>query len=173
MSKAGMRFRNTKGRFRLEEIWANADEIGGAIRKMERNYPSLKEKLFVITEGPYDYEFYSRFFNREVPDEKRNSFIGIVDRDFSFFHENSGNDPGNIFMTDSHDIETMIISEKVIERVLNRYERGSAGGNFQRKTNEGIRDGNILRRLIECSRLIGLSLYINRLLEKIWPQYDF
>lgn len=43
MSKAGMRFRNTKGRFRLEEIWANADEIGGAIRKMERNYPSLKE----------------------------------------------------------------------------------------------------------------------------------
>ncbi len=184
MSKAGMRFRNNKGKFRLEEIWANADEIGGAIRKMEKNYPSLKEKLFVITEGPYDYEFYSRFFNREtceirfanskknviriidnllgeIPDEKQESFIGIVDRDFSFFYENCRNDPANIFMTDSHDLETMIISEKIIERVLNRYEKSSVGGNFQRKANVGIRDGNLLRRLIECSRLIGLSLYIN------------
>lgn len=184
MNKTGRRFGRTRDNFRLEDIWADPEEIGGTILKMERNYPSMQKKVFIITEGPYDYEFYSRFFNSEkceirfanskknvisiigslldkIPGGAPGSVLGIVDRDFSLFDEQEDCNHENIFMTDTHDIETMIISDETINRVLEYYKKNSAGGGFQRKTLMALREGSMLSRLIECSRLIGLSLYIN------------
>jgi len=184
MNKTGRRFGRAGANLRLEEIWADPEEIGGTIRKMERNYPSLQKKVFIITEGPYDYEFYSRFFNSEkceirfansrknvisviksllkkIPGEAPGSVIGIVDRDFSFFTGPEGENYENVFMTDSHDIETMIISDEMIEKVLEYYERKSSAGRFRRNTLMAIRQGSMLSRLIECSRLVGLSLFVN------------
>lgn len=171
--------------YRLEEIWADPEEIGGTIMKMERNYPGLKSKIFILTEGPGDYEFYSRFFNCELSEirfanSKENvikiidslsdtlkedadsSVIGIVDRDFSFFMPDGTEERENVFMTDTHDIETMIISDELIGRVLEYYKKRSAGGEFQRNMTLGLRKESILSSIVRCSVLIGLSLYVNQ-----------
>ncbi|MBN2733365.1 MAG: DUF4435 domain-containing protein [Methanomicrobiaceae archaeon] len=184
MAKIGRRFGRTTNNYRLEDIWADPEEIGGTIQKMERNYPSLRKKIFIITEGPYDYEFYSRFFNpnlceirfansrknvitlitailADMPEKAQDYIIGIVDRDFSFFEEKSNSGLKNLFMTDTHDIETMIISDEIIKKVLDYYAKISAGGAFQRNNLAVLREGSMLNRLIECARLIGLSLYVN------------
>lgn len=188
------RFGKTANNYKLEDIWADSEEISGTIQKMETNYPTLKKKIFVITEGPYDYEFYSRFFsgdiceirfanskknvisilnkiNENMPNKASDSIIGIVDRDFSFFTNNceqkmeSKNDPSffieNLFMTDTHDIETMIISEDLIKKILDYYKTRTAGGSFQRSMLSAVRQKDILTQLVESCRLLGLSLYVN------------
>ena len=194
MVKGKKRFGKTSGNYRLEDIWADAEEIGGAIQKMEKNYPQLKDRIFVITEGPYDYEFFSRFFLKEIceiriansknnvikiiknvnensKEKASDLIIGIVDRDFSFFtkscpmeySENSDSDCviENLFMTDTHDIETMIISEELIKKVLDYYRKRSAGGDFQRSMLSSIRENDTLTQLIRCCRLLGLCLFVN------------
>ncbi|MBP2134125.1 hypothetical protein J2128_002091 [Methanomicrobium sp. W14] len=188
------RFGKCSGNYRLEDIWADADEISGAIRKMEKNYPTLSRKIFIITEGPYDYEFYSRFFSGDlceirIANSKKNvisvvnsilseisgnasdSVIGIIDRDFSFFEDSEetnitnedgeGSRPENLFLTDTHDIETMIVSNDLIKRVLDHYATNSAGKSFQRSMLDAVRGGDILSKLVECCSFIGFSLYIN------------
>ncbi|UUX93249.1 DUF4435 domain-containing protein [Methanoplanus endosymbiosus] len=171
--------------YRLEDIWADPEEIGGTIMKMEKNYPGLKSRVFILTEGPGDYEFYSRFFNGEISEirfanSKDNvikilddlsatlkegtgsSVIGIVDRDFSFFIPDGTEGRENLFMTDTHDIETMIISDELIGKVLEYYKKRSAGGEFQRSMIDSLRKESILSSLVRCSVLIGLSLYVNQ-----------
>ena len=170
--------------YRLEDIWADPEEIGGTIMKMERNYPGLKSKVFILTEGPGDYEFYSRFFNCELSEirfanskenvikilddlsvtlkkEAGSPVIGIVDRDFSFFMPEA-DERENLFMTDTHDIETMIISDELIGKVLDYYRKRSAGVEFQRSMTLGLRRESVLSSLVRCSVLIGLSLYVNQ-----------
>ena len=82
MVREKRRFGKTSGNYKLEDIWADAEEIGGTISKMERNYPPLRKKIFVITEGPYDYEFYSRFFLSEKCEiriaNSKNNVINVV-----------------------------------------------------------------------------------------------
>ncbi|WOF17223.1 DUF4435 domain-containing protein [Methanoplanus sp. FWC-SCC4] len=184
MAKGRPRFGKCGKSYNLEEIWADPEEIGGAIRKIEKNYPALNKKLFIITEGPYDYEFYSRFFNPRlceirIANSKKNvisiigemckspggkaseSVIGIIDRDFSALVDEDIPDFENLFMTDTHDIETMILSEDLVESVVRHYERFSAGGAFQRKYLSGIRNRSLFESLINCSLPLGLSLLIN------------
>ncbi|WP_062399063.1 hypothetical protein [Methanogenium cariaci] len=52
--------------YRLEDIWADPDEIQGMIETMEMTYPGMGGKVFVITEGPYDLEVYDRCFNTDT-----------------------------------------------------------------------------------------------------------
>ena len=147
--------------YRLEEIWADPDEIRGTVEKMEMNYPGNGGKVFVIVEGPYDLEVYDRCFNRDstilrIANSKENvrdvvadilaqsgegdasHIIGIIDSDFSLF-TGSGIKGKNLFITDTHDLETMLIASPALDRVIEHVAAGAIPQSFSQRVQGDLR----------------------------------
>ena len=180
--------KKNRAEYNLREIWADPSEIAGTIQTMEMNYPVLSNRLFIITEGPFDYEFYSKVFSgqdvvirianskanviaiiREILEDNdeftKRSLIGIVDRDFGFFREKESDETyaaQNIFFTDTHDIETMMCSAGgLLEQVVDYYERRARFQSFAQKMQGDLRRENLREILIQAVRDLGAMVYVN------------
>lgn len=133
-----------------------------------------KSKLFVAVEGVTDFRLYSKVFVTSVceivvGESKQNvveavilcnekhlqGVIGIVDADF--WHMDKQQIPENIFITDSHDLETMLINSKAYENVLLEYGDGGKVNRFElRKKKNNQR--NFIRKC-GTSRLFKETLF--------------
>ena len=100
------------------------------------NTPRLNDRILVIVEGLTDKVYKNLFDNTIVVFERNGScdgllalvdelgveykgrFIVIKDADFDHLNSISYNQYDNVFLTDSHDIETMILSVKSIQQKL-------------------------------------------------------
>jgi hypothetical protein len=115
------------------------------------------EGLYVLVEGNKDFKLFSKFLNLNNTRIKqtfgRNKLlkafellcnrgferkIGIIDRDFC---EILGNIPEfeNIFITDYHDIEVMIIMTKAFDNVLSVFTVPDKIRNFETKNNKSLK----------------------------------
>ncbi len=180
--------------YRLEEIWADPDEIRGMIETMEMTYPGMGGKVFVITEGPYDLEVYDRCFDTETcilrianskenvceivesicaqkasstadkpeEDAKRDEchIIGIIDRDYSLF-DTTCKDQQNIFRTDTHDLETMLVASGALENVIDHVEMNALPQTFSQKAYGSLRHGNLRAALTRAGRYLGMAVFVN------------
>lgn len=129
------------------------DRIANAIL-LDSSYKGL----YVLVEGNKDSKLFSKFFSLETL-RVRTTFgckkmievfnilnsrgfdrkIGIIDRDF---YNILGNEPKieNIFITDFHDIEVMIIMTKAFEDVLRIYTIQEKVEEFEKKHGKSIRE---------------------------------
>ncbi len=118
----------------------NADEIN-EIRFSISGYRSIG-KFTVLVEGIDDVKVYERFFVkdkvkvcqthgcaklvelvRELDGRHlENNFLGIKDADYDVLNCTSNPYP-NLFLTDKHDLETMMISEETLEGIMKEYLR--------------------------------------------------
>ncbi|WFN34328.1 DUF4435 domain-containing protein [Methanogenium sp. S4BF] len=180
--------------YRLEEIWADPDEIRGMIETMEMTYPGMGGKVFVITEGPYDLEVYDRCFNSEtcilrIANSKENvceivegicarkaastadrseegtqrdecRIIGIIDSDYSLF-DSSCKERKNIFRTDTHDLETMLVASGALENVIDYIEKNALPQTFSQKAYGSLRQGNLRASLTRAGRYLGMAVFVN------------
>ena len=115
--------------------YRNAHIIANEIR-MKR---SLFSGCFIIVEGPSDYNVYGGFFSKIncsiIPSfkkenaiealnileiEKFEGVIAIVDSDF-WKIEKKENISKNLFVTDTHDLETMMIKSPALDKILIEY----------------------------------------------------
>ena len=112
----------------------------------ELRSPSTKNKLLILVEGPDDKKLYGFLFPQKVTRvipvgtcqyfkkillncnlTYASRFIIIKDADF----DNLGNPPfvfSNLFRTDTHDLETMLISEESLKHLCSeyQYEKGAS-----------------------------------------------
>ncbi|MBT8508779.1 hypothetical protein AZH53_10215 [Methanomicrobiaceae archaeon CYW5] len=169
--------------YRLEEIWADPDEIRGTVEKMEMNYPGNGGKVFVIVEGPYDLEVYDRCFNRDstilrIANSKENvrdvvadilaqsgegdasHIIGIIDSDFSLF-TGSGIKGKNLFITDTHDLETMLIASPALDRVIEHVAAGAIQQSFSQRVQGDLRGADLRHSLTKAARYLGFAILVN------------
>ncbi len=99
-------------------------------------------KFTVLVEGIDDVKVYEKFFSKERVgvyqtygcaklvelvkelDSKRleDKFIGIKDADYDVLNHVTYPYP-NLFLTDKHDLETMMISEEALENIMKEYLR--------------------------------------------------
>ncbi|MDE4908614.1 DUF4435 domain-containing protein [Methanogenium marinum] len=181
--------------YRLEDIWADPDEIKGMIEMMEMTYPGMGEKVFVITEGPYDLDVYDRCFNSDacflrIANSKENvcdivegicsrntlpntaghehgsslterRIIGIIDSDYSLFDRSLKEGYKNIFRTDTHDLETMLIVSGALETVIEIIENNAFPQTFSQKAYGSLRQGNLRVALTRAARYLGLAVFVN------------
>ncbi len=181
--------------YRLEEIWADPDEIRGMIETMEMTYPGMGGKVFVITEGPYDLDVYDRCFNSDtcflrIANSKENvcdvvegictgnapstvaglghgspgserRIIGIIDRDYSLFDRSPKEEEKNVFQTDTHDLETMLIVSGALENAIELIEKNALPQTFSQKAYGSLRQGNLRVALTRAARYLGLAVFVN------------
>lgn len=103
--------------------------------------PIYSEKLMIIVEGDDDIKLYKSFFNeskvyfhtlqtngcgwfesvlKECDDQYESYFIIIKDADFDHLNSKTYYYP-NMFLTDTHDMETMIIKDDSINKICQEY----------------------------------------------------
>ena len=94
--------------------------------------PGLEKKALVLVEGPDDVKFYAKLFNEQCSAlhaiggciqmdkiledcniQYENKILAMKDADFDHLN-NISYSPKNLFLTDTHDVETMIITEKCV-----------------------------------------------------------
>lgn len=83
--------------------------------------------------------------------------IGIIDRDFRDYVGDYGELPDNVFMSDEHDVEMMIIKAEGIERVINNFDAADHIQQYEAK--EGT---SVLDRVIGITNKIGILKLIDR-----------
>ena len=83
--------------------------------------------------------------------------IGIIDRDFRDYVGNYGILPDNVFMSDEHDVEMMIIKAVGIERVINNYDAADHIQKYEEK--EGAK---VLDIVFAITNRIGILKLIDR-----------
>ena len=133
---------------------------------------------FLIVEGDTDQRFYGRFIDEELcqtvaangkPSAKQNAIrvieilrnenfdgaLAIVDADFSRLE---GKEPDNdhIFMTDTHDLETIILKSPALETLLAEYGSKQKIENITKSRNKGIR-----QMLLEIGIQIGYLRWVS------------
>lgn len=83
--------------------------------------------------------------------------IGIIDRDFRDYVDNYGDVPSNVFVSDEHDVEMMIIKAEGIERVINNYDAADHIQNYEAK--EGT---SVLEVVLGITNRIGILKLVDR-----------
>lgn len=83
--------------------------------------------------------------------------LGIIDRDFRDFVGNYGDLPDNVYISDEHDVEMMIIKAEGIERVINNYDPADHIQKYEEK--EGAK---VLEIVLGITNKIGVLKLIDR-----------
>jgi len=126
-----------------------ANRVANRIRLLRSQFPGA----FLIVEGDTDKRIYGRFIRAEVcrlevAHSRENaiaatlileqeSFVGIlaiVDADFDVLESRIFSSP-NIFLTDTHDLETMMLKSPALEKLLE--EMGSADKHVEFRKRRG------------------------------------
>ncbi len=132
----------------------------------------MRQEVWVLVEGDTDARFYSGFFNEKVcyiypvyekkvaveviqiiNSSKVPGVIAIVDADYDTLG-NSLNIP-NLFFTDTHDIETLILKSPALEKTLKEY----LPGNRLKKVQALAED--VRQALIEVGIFIGYLRWLS------------
>lgn len=152
--------------------YLTVDSVANEIRMLRSTYAGT----FLLVEGESDRKFYGRFVDgtrcriKVAPDRpdgskqcvfkileilERSEFAGILAIADADFERLSGfiDESPNLFRTDSHDLETMLIASPALDKVLR--ERGSAEkiANFGRE---------IRATLLEIGLWIGIFLHLSQ-----------
>ncbi len=117
----------------------NKDNIVADI-KLTLTHPKYKERILVIVEGIYDEKLYLKFFDNndtgiksttghryyehileQLNDSYSSRFIILKDADFDHLNKKCYNKYPNLFLTDTHDIETMMINDAVVDSICSHY----------------------------------------------------
>jgi hypothetical protein len=145
-------------------------EIANEIRQRRS---SLNE-TFLITEGTADKRFYKQFIDKEsckvyvaygkqnvirtleiLENDGFNGVIAIVDADFDRL-EGIEPDSVNIFMTDTHDLETMILKSPALEKLLIEHGSEQKIRSITKTQNKDIR-----QILLDAGIQIGYLRWVN------------
>jgi hypothetical protein len=141
-----------------------ASHVANEIR-MKR---TLHKGAFLIVEGDTDSRFYKKFVQRDrcrvvvahdkhnavsaLKDLERSRFkgvLGIVDADFMRL-DGTKVKSRNLLLTDTHDLETLILSSGALENVLVEFAEEPELKGFQKRTKKDLR-----RALLEAGAYIG------------------
>ncbi|MBF0497510.1 MAG: DUF4435 domain-containing protein [Deltaproteobacteria bacterium] len=108
---------------------------------MLRAHAQYRNKSFLVVEGPTDRDFFDRLIDQNSCDikvasgkdnvimvlkelqkgkKKFEGVLGVVDADFWLLN-GVASPVDNLFLTDTHDLETMIISSPALEEVVRDY----------------------------------------------------
>ena len=131
---------------------------------------SLFSGAFLIVEGSTDARVYEQFINEStcklydghgkantlnvleiLEKDKFNGVLAIVDSDF-FILDNYKPSSTNVQITDSHDLESMILSSKTLENVLSEFASGPKIAAFAKPIREA---------LLESATPIGLLRWLS------------
>lgn len=142
--------------------------------RMTRGHPKSRFISFLIVEGYTDKKIYKNHIDKYkceiiVANNKDNalkilsilendSFLGIlaiVDADFDILEDKLPVSP-NLFFTDTHDLETMILRSPALEKVLSESASEEKLTNFTTKFG-----GDIRKMLLECGKIIGYLRWIS------------
>ena len=128
----------------------------------------------VFVESGCDCRFWKTYLNREntklracdgwskvlesvkMTTDKNELCIGIIDRDFRDYVNNYGDLPDNVFVSDQHDVEMMIVKAEGIERVINNYDAEEHIAKFENQ------EGNVLSFVLNITDRIGILKMIDR-----------
>ena len=83
--------------------------------------------------------------------------IGIIDRDFREYVSNYRSTPENVFISDQHDVEMMIIKAEGIDRILNDFDAADHVKEFVKKEK-----ATVLEMVFRITNRIGLLKMIDR-----------
>jgi hypothetical protein len=154
----------------IPEEYPNPNELANEIRQTRS---SLNE-TFLITEGTVDKRFYKQLIDNEscrvyvaygkqnvirtleiLDNDGFNGVIAIVDADFDRLE---GIEPNsvNIFMTDTHDLETMILISRALEKLLTEH-----GSEQKIKSVTETRGKDIRQILLDAGIKIGYLRWVN------------
>lgn len=134
----------------------SADGIANSII-MIRSYPGKQLLAFLLVEGTTDKNVFKALVDEQkcqitvaygkdnvkdtvaiLEKEKFPGFLAIVDADFAVLEGTAPTKP-NILLTDTHDMETMIIQSPALEKVLNEFGSEVKIRAFMSKTGKDIR----------------------------------
>jgi len=124
--------------------------------------------VYVLVEGRDDNSFFSRLIENDdsrceilivngrkyieetIPeaDEYQMRIVGIIDRDFDFFIEKEYG--SNLIISDTHDLETMILSSPSFQNLVNAYADLNDVELFERQSGRKIID-----IILEAATVIG------------------
>jgi hypothetical protein len=149
--------------------YIKASHVANEIR-MKR---SLHKGSFVIVEGDTDARFYKKFVRRDrckviVAHDKFNTLaalealekerfagvLGIVDADF-WRLDGTEVKSKNLFSTDTHDLETMIMRSGALENVLTEFADEQELKNFVKRVKRELRES----LLVACKEIGYLRWY--------------
>ncbi len=139
-----------------------------------RKYPGNDFLSFLIVEGDTDNKFYASFvdknrcqiivaFNKSLVIQvisilERETFPGalaIVDADFDILESNPPSS-SNVVLTDTHDLETMIIRSPAFEKVLGEFGSEEKIHQITQKIGKDIRT-----LLLECGTPLGYLRWVS------------
>lgn len=135
-------------------------------------------KFTVLVEGIDDVKVYERFFARnkagvyqtygcaklvKLVDELNrrhleNFFIGIKDADYDVLNHVSYPYP-NLFLTDKHDLETMMVSEEALEDIMKEYLRYED----MRRDRKGLKVQSFLQEAARRLRFLSFFRWYNEM----------
>ncbi len=153
--------------------------VNGIVTQIEikRRYPGNSLLAFLLVEGSNDAKLYGKFATQDKchitfmanKDNKksvievlslleRDKFPGvlaIVDADFDALE---GELPitGNLLLTDTHDLETMLIKSPALESILAEFGSQDKIAQFREKSGKDIRT-----ILLECGKPLGYLLWVS------------
>jgi hypothetical protein len=156
----------------IQEISKDPNIIANKVRQLRTQ--SKSKETILIFEGDIDQRFYNRFIDKEsclsfAPNGKGDAIhifeilesydlsgvLFIVDADFDRL-EGKYLDKSNIFLTDTHDLETMILKSPALETLLAEYGSKQKIENITKSRNKGIR-----QMLLEAGIQIGYLRWVN------------
>ena len=127
------------------------------ITKLKMLRSGKKSRSFIVVEGITDLRLYSKFIDPDlcsiiIADSKQNvrtcieacneegvnGIIGIIDADFSRLEEKSREIP-NLFMTDAHDLECMLLNSPAYEDIVTEYVNINKYARFEGRKQEKLR----------------------------------
>lgn len=143
-------------------------DIANEIRMLRSDF----EGTFFVVEGETDFRLFSNFVNRGncqiktaydkekalaihaiLSESNFSGFLVIVDNDFwEIDHQSKPSNITNLYTTDSHDIETMILQSPALEKILTEY------GSQEKINNFG---SNIRKILLQIGVYIGYLRFIS------------
>ncbi|MCD1293558.1 hypothetical protein CUJ83_00920 [Methanocella sp. CWC-04] len=165
--------------------YEKASHILNKIR-MQRNY---FQGCFLIVEGTSDALFFRQFVDekdckilvaggkyhviealRKIDGDDEKRVIGIVDSDYSRLDGESLEMP-NLFMTDTHDLETLIIRSQALNKFLIQYASYTKLNSFVvRYDRTSQQEPDIRHILVNSGKYLGYFVWLNQ--RKGW-NFDF
>lgn len=128
------------------------------ITKLKMLRSGKKSKSFMVVEGITDLRLYSKFVDEAlcniiIADSKQNvkaciiacneegveGIIGIVDADFSRLEETEEEIP-NLFKTDAHDLECMLMGSPAYEDIVKEYVNINKYARFEGRSQERVQN---------------------------------
>lgn len=155
----------------------NADGIANAILAV-RHYPGNEHLTFLLVEGEGDKHLYENYTDKQrcavrsiglkpsaksialqvlaiLEQSKMAGALAVVDADFDVLEGKSYLSP-NVFLTDAHDVELMVVQSPALEKVLREYASEQKIMDVEQQTGKNIRT-----LLLDGSKTFGYARWIS------------